>query len=230
MRSAGFTHQRTSQASAPSRAVEVLSDDIRVNPRNVTDESEKSSEGRRIIDPETRRVAENFSRAANVNNQTQANSNQDSNGASGKNALENIIGKVRAAVDKFGDTSIKWAGGFALGLYLIGWKIPATFIAVIGVGGGYLLKTKLAKVGEEPNHDQQIVDAIKAKKLPKELEVEILKFLEQRLAADAYKNSNGYNQWSDLGSQAAKATQAARNVASRVANSFNNQPSTTQPA
>jgi hypothetical protein len=46
---------------------------------------------------------------------------------------------------------------------------------------------------------------------------------------DAYKNSSGDNQWSDLGSQAAKATQAARDVASRVANSFNNQPST-QPA
>jgi hypothetical protein len=51
----------------------------------------------------------------------------------------------------------------------------------LGVGVGYLLKTKLAKVGEEPDHNQRIVNEIKAMKLPQELEREIFKFLGERL-------------------------------------------------
>jgi hypothetical protein len=126
------------------------------------------------------------------------------------------------------------AGGFAGLLYLgLGWKKLAMFIAALGVGGGYLLKTKLAKVGEEPDHNQRIVNEIKAMNLSKELEKEIFQFLNQRLTADAYKNSEGQN-LSDrakdiLRNAAQQAVNTAQQAASSMGNSFNNQPGT-QPA
>jgi hypothetical protein len=127
-----------------------------------------------------------------ANNQTRTNASQDSSETSGKNAQENIIGQARTFLDKIG-TGLMWgAGGFAGLLYLgLGWKKLAMIIGGLGVGAGYLLKTKLAKVGEEPDHNQRIVNEVKAMKLPKELEKEIFEFLKQSLTADAYKNSNG---------------------------------------
>ena len=227
MRSAASTHQRTSrQASAQgvesARPVEVL-DPGDPRGRNIRDANPENAGSNY-----NRRTAEDVSRATN---QAQANASQDPNEPSGKNAHENIIGQARTFVDKIG-TALMWgAGGFAGFLYLgLGWKGFATFIAAVGVGGGYLLKTKLAKVGEEPDHDRQIVDAIKAKKLPKELEVEILKFLEQRLAADAYQNSIGQDLSGKardiLGNFGKQAVNAAQQAASTVADRFNNQPST----
>jgi hypothetical protein len=224
------TTQRASRTASvqggdSSRPVEVLdpSDPIEPNLKNADPDAVHNN----------RRTAQNFSRTTNTNNQTQTNSNQDPNETSGKNAFENIIGKGRTAVDKFGTTLMWGAGGFAGLLYLgLGWKKLAMFIAALGVGGGYLLKTKLAKVGEEPDHNQRIVNEVKAMKLPKELEKEIFEFLNQRLTADAYKNSgeNLSDKAKDilhnLGKQAVNTAQQA---ASSMGNSFNNQ-SGTQPA
>ena len=221
--------QRTSR-QASAQGVESA------RPVEVLDPSDSRGRNIRYADPDAghndnRRTAQNFSRATNTKHQTQTNASQDPNEPSGKNAHENIIGQARTFVDKIG-TALMWgAGGFAGFLYLgLGWKGFATFIAAVGVGGGYLLKTKLAKVGEEPDHDRQIVDAIKAKKLPKELEVEILKFLEQRLAADAYQNSIGQDLSGKardiLGNFGKQAVNAAQQAASTVADRFNNQPST----
>jgi hypothetical protein len=204
----------------------------------VLDPSDPRGRNIRYADPDAghndnRRTAQNFSRTTNTNNQTQANSNQDPNETSGKNAQENIIGKARTFVDKIG-TALMWgAGGFAGLLYLgLGWKKLAMFIAALGVGGGYLLKTKLAKVGEEPDHNQRIVNEVKAMKLPKELEKEIFEFLNQRLTADAYKNSgeNLSDKAKDILHNLGKqAVNTAHQAASSVGNSFNNQ-SGTQPA
>jgi hypothetical protein len=186
------TTQRDSSTSAsrtgvePSLQVEVLnpSDSRGINARKITGEN---------VDPNyARRTAQKFSQTSasanppastnQANNQTQTNSNQNPNEASGENAFENMIGRGRTAMDKAGTTLMWGAGGFAGLLYLgLGWKKLAMIIGGLGVGAGYLLKTKLAKVGEEPNHDQQIVDAIKAKKLPQELEREIFQFLRERL-------------------------------------------------
>jgi hypothetical protein len=198
----GTTPRPSKQASTPGvesprSIVEVLdpSDSRGINARNITTEN---------VDPDyARRTAQKFSTTANTNtnpsasvnqanNQTRTNASQDSSETSGKNAQENIIGQARTFLDKIG-TGLMWgAGGLAGLLYLgLGWKKLAMAVGALGVGAGYLLKTKLARVGEEPNHDQQIVDAIKAKKLPQELEKEIFEFLKQRLTADAYKNSNG---------------------------------------
>jgi hypothetical protein len=205
----------------------------------VLDPSDPRGRNIRYADPDAghndnRQTGQNFSRTTNTNNQTQANSNQDPNETSGKNAQENIIGKARTFVDKIG-TALMWgAGGFAGLLYLgLGWKKLAMFIAALGVGGGYLLKTKLAKVGEEPDHNQRIVNEIKAMNLSKELEKEIFQFLNQRLTADAYKNSEGQN-LSDrakdiLRNAAQQAVNTAQQAASSMGNSFNNQPGT-QPA
>ena len=177
----------------PSLQVEVLdpSDSRGINARNITTEN---------VDPNyDRRTAQNFSRNTNpsastnqASNQTQADSSQDSSETSGKNAFENMIGRGRTTVDKAGTTLMWGAGGLAGLLYLgLGWKKLAMAVGALGVGAGYLLKTKLARVGEEPDHNQRIVNEIKAMKLPKELEKEIFEFLKQRLTADAYKNSNG---------------------------------------
>ena len=194
------TTQRNSSTSAsrtgvePSLQVEVLnpSDSRGNNARNITAENP---------DYNHRQIAQNFSRNTNTNpsastnqasNQTQADSSQDSSETSGENAHENIIGQARTFVDKIG-TALMWgAGGFAGLLYLgLGWKKFAMIVGALGVGAGYLLKTKLARVGEEPDHNQRIVNEIKAMKLPQELEKEIFEFLKQKLTADAYKNSNG---------------------------------------
>jgi len=198
------TTQRDSSTSAstpgvesPRSIVEVLdpSDSRGINARNITTEN---------VDPDyARRTAQKFSTTANTNtnpsasvnqanNQTRTNASQDSSETSGKNAQENIIGQARTFLDKIG-TGLMWgAGGFAGLLYLgLGWKKLAMIIGGLGVGAGYLLKTKLAKVGEEPDHNQRIVNEVKAMKLPKELEKEIFEFLKQSLTADAYKNSNG---------------------------------------
>jgi hypothetical protein len=93
-----------------------------------------------------------------------------------------MIARGRTAMDKAGTTLMWGAGGFAGLLYLgLGWKKLAMAVGALGVGAGYLLKTKLAKVGEEPDHNQRIVNEIKAMKLPKELEKEIFEFLGERL-------------------------------------------------
>ena len=195
------TTQRNSSTSAsrtgvePSLQVEVLdpSDSRGINARNITAEN---------VDPNyDRRTAQNFSRNTNTNpsastnqanNQSQADSSQDSSETSGKNAFENMIGRGRTTVDKAGTTLMWGAGGLAGLLYLgLGWKKLAMAVGALGVGAGYLLKTKLARVGEEPDHNQRIVNEIKAMKLPQELEKEIFEFLKQKLTADAYKNSNG---------------------------------------
>ena len=107
---------------------------------------------------------------------------------------------------------------------------------IIGGSGmllSWFLKTKLAKVGEEPDHNQRIVNEIKAMNLSKELEKEIFQFLNQRLTADAYKNSEGEN-LSDrakdiLRNAAQQAMNTAQQAASAMGNSFNNQPGT-EPA
>lgn len=227
------TTPRNSSGSASAQGVEVLSpnDNRGNNAKPITTEN---------ADPNyDRRTAQNFSRtnpsaSTNpTNNQTQANSNQDPNVTSGKNAQENIIGQARTFVDKIG-TGLMWgAGGLAGFLYLgLGWKGFAMFIAALGVGGGYLLKTKLAKVGEEPDHNQRIVNEVKAMKLPKELEKEIFEFLNQRLTADAYKNSgeNLSDKAKDILHNLGKqAVNTAHQAASSMGNSFNNQ-SGTQPA
>lgn len=235
----GTTPRTSRQASAQgvesSPPVEVLhpSDPRGNNARKITAENP---------DYDHRRTAQNFSRTTNTNpsvgtndtnNQTQTNASQDSNENSGENAFENMIGKGRTAVDKFGTTLMWGAGGLAGLLYLgLGWKKVAMFVGALGVGTGYLLKTKLAKVGEPPDHNQRIVNEVKAMKLPKELEKEIFEFLNQRLTADAYKNSNGQN-LSDtardiLGNLGKQAANAAQQAASTVADRFNNQ-SGTQP-
>ena len=191
------TTQRNSSTSAsrtvvePSLQVEVLdpSDSGGINARNITAENP---------DYNHRQTAQNFSRNTNTNtdpsasvnqasNQTQADFSQDSSETSGKNAHENIIGQARTFVDKIG-TALMWgAGGFAGLLYLgLGWKKFAMIVGGLGVGGGYLLKTKLARVGEEPDRNQRIVNEVKAMRLPQELEKEIFKFLKQKLTADAY--------------------------------------------
>jgi hypothetical protein len=224
------TTQRASRTASvqggdSSRPVEVLdpSDPIGPNLKNADPDAVHNN----------RQTAQNFSRTTNTSNQTQANFSQDPNGTPGKNAFENMIGKGRAAVDKFGNTLMWGAGGFAGLLYLgLGWKKLAMFIAALGVGGGYLLKTKLAKVGEPPDHNQRIVNEIKAMNLPKELEKEIFAFLNQRLTADAYKKSGenlsdkARDILHNLGKQAVNTAQQA---ASTMGNSFNNQPDT-QPA
>lgn len=191
------TTQRDSSTSAsrtgvePSLQVEVLnpSDPRGQNIRYATDN----------VDPnDNRQTAQNFSStnpSASTNqasNRTQTNSNQDPSETSGKNAFENMIGRGRTTLDKAGTTLMWGAGGLAGLLYLgLGWKKLAMAVGALGVGAGYLLKTKLARVGEEPDHNQRIVNEIKAMKLPKELEKEIFEFLKQKLTADAYKNSNG---------------------------------------
>jgi hypothetical protein len=177
------TSASTPGVESPRSVLEVLDprDSRGINARNITTENPDDN----------RQTGRSFSRTTNTNpsadtnptnNQTQTNFNQNPNETSGKNAQENIIGQARTFVDKIG-TALMWgAGGFAGLLYLgLGWKKLAMIIGGLGVGAGYLLKTKLAKVGEEPNHDQQIVDAIKAKKLPQELEREIFQFLGERL-------------------------------------------------
>jgi hypothetical protein len=170
---------------SPRSVVEVLDprDPRGNNARKITAEN---------VDPNyARRTAQKFSTTANTNpsasvnptnNQTQTNASQDSSETSGKNAQENIIGQARTFLDKIG-TGLMWgAGGLAGLLYLgLGWKKFAMFVGALGVGAGYLLKTKLAKVGEEPDHNQRIVNEIKAMKLPKELEKEIFEFLGERL-------------------------------------------------
>jgi hypothetical protein len=230
--------QASAQGAESPRPAEVLSpnDNSGNYARNITTENADSNSARR--------TGQNFSKpdintnsSAGTNytdNQTQTNSSQDPNEPSGKNAFENIIGKGRAAVDKAG-TALMWgAGGLAGLLYLgLGWKKLAMIIGGLGVGAGYLLKTKLAKVGEEPDYNQQIVDAVKAMKLPQQLEKEIFEFLNQRLTADAYKNSNGQN-LSDkakdiLHNLGKQAVNTAHQAASSMGNSFNNQ-SGTQPA
>jgi hypothetical protein len=224
--------QRTSR-QASAQGVESA------RPVEVLDPGDPRGRNIRYADPDAgpndkRRTAQNFSRATNTNHQTQTNASQDPNEPSGKNAHENIIGQARTFVDKIG-TALMWgAGGFAGLLYLgLGWKKFAMIVGGLGVGGGYLLKTKLAKVGEEPDHNQRIVNEIKAMKLPKELEKEIFEFLNQRLTADAYKNSEGEN-LSDrakdiLRNAAQQAMNTAQQAASAMGNSFNNQPGT-EPA
>jgi hypothetical protein len=225
--------QASAQGAESPRPAEVLSpnDNSGNYARNITTENADSNSARR--------TGQNFSKpdintnsSAGTNytdNQTRTNSSQDPNEPSGENASKNIIRKVGAAVDKAG-TALMWgAGGFAGFLYLVlGWKKLAMVIGGLGVGAGYLLN-KLGGMGEPTDHHQRIVNEIRALKLQPEVEKKILTSLHEMFLNDAYKNSNVDNQWSDLGSQAAKATQAARDVASRVANSFNNQPST-QPA
>lgn len=232
------TTQRNPSTSASARGVEVLSssDNGGHHARNITPES---------ADPNyNRQTGQNFSQtsaSANpsastnpTNGQAQTNSSQDPNETSGKNAHENIIGQARTFVDKIG-TALMWgAGGFAGLLYLgLGWKKIAMVIGGLGVGVGYLLKTKLAKVGEEADHHQQVVNAIKAMKLPKELEKEIFEFLNQRLTADAYRNSNGQNLSATardiLRNAAQQAVNTAQQAASSVNSRFNNQPSSQQP-
>ena len=223
------TTQRNSSTSASTQGAEVLSpnDKRGNNARNITTES---------ADPNyDRRTGQNFSRTANTNNQTQTNSNQDPNETSGKNAFENMIGRGRTAVDKAGTTLMWGAGGFAGLLYLgLGWKKVAMIVGGLGVGAGYLLKTKLAKVGEEPDHNQRIVNEVKAMKLPKELEKEIFEFLNQRLTADAYRNSNGQNLSATardiLRNAAQQAVNTAQQAASSVNSRFNNQSGSQQPA
>ena len=189
------TTQRNSSTSAsrtgvePSLQVEVLdpSDSGGINARNITAENP---------DYNHRQTAQNFSRNTNTNpsastnqasNQTQADSSQDSSETSGKNAFENMIGRGRTTVDKAGTTLMWGAGGLAGLLYLgLGWKKLAMAVGALGVGAGYLLKTKLARVGEEPDRNQRIVNEVKAMRLPQELEKEIFEFLKQRLTADAY--------------------------------------------
>ena len=189
------TTQRNSSTSAsrtgvePSLQVELLdpSDSGGINARNITAENP---------DYNHRQTAQNFSRNTNTNpsastnqasNQTQVDSSQDSSETSGKNAFENMIGRGRTTVDKAGTTLMWGAGGFAGLLYLgLGWKKLAMAVGALGVGAGYLLKTKLARVGEEPDHNQRIVNEIKAMKLPQELEKEIFEFLKKKLTADAY--------------------------------------------
>jgi hypothetical protein len=223
MRGVDTTQRASRQASqeGPARQVEVLdpSDPIVPNLRNADPDAGHNN----------RRTAQNFSRTTNPNpseHTNHTNSNQDPNETSGKNAFENMIGRGRTAVDKIGNTLMWGAGGFAGLLYLgLGWKKLAMFIAALGVGGGYLLKTKLAKVGETPDHNQRIVNEVKAMKLPKELEKEIFQFLNQKLTADAYKNSgeNLSDKAKDilhnLGKQAVNTAQQA---ASTMGNSFNN--------
>ena len=155
------TTKRNSSTSAsrtgvePSLQVEVLdpSDSRGINARNITAENP---------DYNHRQTAQNFSRNTNTNpsastnqasNQTQTNASQDSSETSGKNAFENMIGRGRTTVDKAGTTLMWGAGGFAGLLYLgLGWKKFAMIVGALGVGAGYLLKTKLARVGEEPDH------------------------------------------------------------------------------
>ncbi|NBV97979.1 MAG: hypothetical protein EBR67_00520 [Proteobacteria bacterium] len=214
-------------SSRPSVVVLDPSDPIEPNLKNADPDAVHNN----------RRTAENFSRTTNPNpseHTNHTNFNQDPNETSGKNAFENIIGKGRTAVDKFGTTLMWGAGGFAGLLYLgLGWKKLAMFVGALGVGAGWFLKTKLAKVGEEPDHNQRIVNEIKAMNLSKELEKEIFQFLNQRLTADAYKNSEGQN-LSDrakdiLRNAAQQAMNTAQQAASTMGNNFNNQPGT-QPA
>ena len=183
------TTPRNSSGSASAQGVEVLSsgDKEGHNARNITLEN---------ADPTyDRRTGQNFSRTANTNpsastnftkNQTQTNASQDPSEPSGENAHENIIRQARTFVDKIG-TALMWgAGGLAGLLYLgLGWKKLAMIIGGLGVGGGYLLKTKLAQVGVERDLDKEMVNNIKAMKLPKELEIKALRFFEE-LRQDAY--------------------------------------------
>jgi hypothetical protein len=174
------TNPRTTSTSASK--VEVLDPDD-LSPQNA-----------RSINPESvnsdRQTGQNFSRAVNKNpsaNTNHTNVNQESNEASGKNAFENMIGRGRTAVDKAGTTLMWGAGGLAGVLYLgLGWKKLAMVVGGLGVGAGYFLKTKLAKMGEEPDLDREVVNNIKAMKLPKELEKEIFDFLKQKLGQNAY--------------------------------------------
>jgi len=234
-----ITSSRASaQGVKPFPQAEVLSsnDYSGHNARNITPENADSTYDRR-------ETAQNFSRTANTNpsvgtnptnNQTQTNSSQDPNEASGKNAHENIISQARTFVDKIGTTLMWGAGGLAGLLYLgLGWKKLAMIIGGLGVGAGYLLKTKLAKVGEERDHNQRIVNEIKAMKLPQQLEKEIFEFLNQRLTADAYKNSNGQDLSATakdiLRNAAQQAVNTAQQAASSVNSRFGNQPSSAQP-
>ncbi|MFM7458479.1 MAG: hypothetical protein ACKO3R_07460 [bacterium] len=219
----GTTQGTSSEASAQGvkrpLQIEVLSanDPRGQNARNATPES---------ADPNyNRQTAQNFSRTSNTTNQTQTNSAQDSNEPPGKNAFENMIGRGRTAVDKIG-TALMWgAGGLAGLLYLgLGWKKLAMVIGGLGVGAGYFLKTKLAKVGEEADHHQQVVNAIKAMKLPKELEKEIFEFLNQKLSASAYQNPQGQGFAGTAKDIFTNAANAAQNFAQGQASRFNNQP------
>ncbi|MEB3315147.1 MAG: hypothetical protein VKK32_02910 [Candidatus Melainabacteria bacterium] len=190
------TTQRDSSTSASRTGVEST---LQVEVLNPSDPRGNNARNITTENPDyNRQTAQNFSTtnpSASTNqasNRTQTNSNQDPSETSGKNAFENMIGRGRTTLDKAGTTLMWGAGGFAGLLYLgLGWKKLAMAVGALGVGAGYLLKTKLARVGEEPDHNQRIVNEIKAMKLPQELEKEIFEFLKQKLTADAYKNSNG---------------------------------------
>jgi hypothetical protein len=228
------TTQRTSQASAPI-GVEVLSanDSRGQNARNATAES---------ADPNyNRQTGQNFSQTSastnpsastnNPNNQTQASPNQDPNDTSGKNAFENMVGRGRTAVDKTGTTLMWGAGGLAGLLYLgLGWKKFAVIVGGLGVGAGYLLKTKLAKVGEKPDLNKEVVNNIKAMKLPKELEKEIFEFLNQKISGSAYQNPNSQNFVNTAANAFNNAASAAQNFAQQQASRFNNQAPAPQAA
>jgi hypothetical protein len=190
------TRINSSQAAArevePSQ-VQVLAPNHFINPdlRDAGVESPRGKSPRGIGET----FANNMNSSTNTNstnNQTQVSPNQDQNDISGENAHENIIGKARTFVGKIGTTLMWGAGGVAALLYLgLGWKLPAMIIATLGVGAGYFLTTKLAKVGVEKDHHQQIVDAVKAMNLPTAKEKEILESLQQMFLNDAYKNPMG---------------------------------------
>jgi len=176
--------QRTSrQASAPRGAEPALPVEV-LDPSDPRGRDIRYANGEKADPNYNRQTAQDFSRTSNTTNQAQTNSAQDFNENSREKAHKNINGQVRTFVDKIGTTLMWSAGGLAGLLYLgLGWKRIAMVIGGLGVGVGYLLKTKLAKVGEEADHHQQVVNAIKAMKLPKELEREIFEFLNQRLSA-----------------------------------------------
>lgn len=152
--------------------------------------------------------------------------NQDQNPNEGKNAFEGMVDKGRAAVDKAGNTLMMGAAGLGAFLYLVlGWRTLAVVLGGGGMGLGYLLKSKVAKIGEKGDLDTEVVKHIKAMKLSPEQEKRIFEFLNQELSATAYANPNAQ----DFSNRAKEAAfKAANQAASFVKGSMNGQG--TKPA
>ena len=168
---------RVSPTQKNTAHVEVLSpkDNGGANARNITAESN----GEKATD--NRSVGEGLgaNQAASSNNNSNPENNNASSSIPGFNAFQNMVGRGRAAVDKAGNTLMWGAGGIAGLLYLgLGWRKLALVIGGLGIGSGYLLKSKVATLGQQADLDKVLIKTINAMKISAEDIKKVLEFMD----------------------------------------------------
>ena len=175
---------RVSPSSRTAPTVEVVSPEDKrgSNARNITDGGAASSSGKRSVgeDLGADRSASSQTNTANTKNEFNNTSSEYSpSGIPGFDAFQNMVGRGRAAVDKAG-TSLMWGSAAVSGLlYLgLGWRKLAVGIGALGIGSGYLLKSKVATIGQQADLDKVLIKTIKAMKISSEDQKKILEFMD----------------------------------------------------